>query len=90
MKKLWMLHIEGPDDLVAAPSKEDADRAAKTLNQIYAIVRAERARAGITANGKNLYNYPNVKAVVAEWNGTPDAHVESVARDWPGYDVSMQ
>lgn len=32
MTKLWMLNIQGPDDIVAAPSKDEADAVAAAFN----------------------------------------------------------
>jgi len=32
--KLWAVHVQGPDDVYACESKEQADATAKTFNQI--------------------------------------------------------
>jgi hypothetical protein len=33
--ELWAVHVEGPDDIVAAKSKEDAEREADNLNNLH-------------------------------------------------------
>lgn len=35
MTELWCLHIEGPDDVMAAPSKEEADSVAEASNRYF-------------------------------------------------------
>ena len=39
-EELWCLHILGPDDVHAAPSKEHAERAAERFNEIHGPVAA--------------------------------------------------
>nr|WP_023842422.1 hypothetical protein [Burkholderia sp. M701]BAO18879.1 hypothetical protein [Burkholderia sp. M701] len=82
--KLWMLHIQGPDDIVAAPSKEQADRVAEAFNAFHGEY-ANKRRAEIAASGGDPDNWPNVTAVVVEWAGGPSEHAESVTNYWPDY-----
>lgn len=35
VNELWCLHVLGPDDVHPAPSKEEAERAAKFLSEYY-------------------------------------------------------
>ncbi len=51
--KLWAVHVQGPDDVYACESKEDADATAKTLNQIINQVASPMS--------------PICKATVIEW-----------------------
>ncbi|MHB1641807.1 MAG: hypothetical protein ACYCS8_03985 [Acidithiobacillus sp.] len=51
--KLWAVHVQGPDDVYACESKEDADATAKTLNQIINQVASPMP--------------PLCKATVIEW-----------------------
>lgn len=82
--KLWMLHIQGPDDVVAAPSKNDADRVASAFNA-YWTAHLAKQRAMTEAAGGDPDNWPTVHAVVVEWDSTPAAHARSVAKYWPEY-----
>lgn len=82
--KLWMLHIEGPDDIVAAPSKADADRVAAAFNTYWGAYLAKQ-RAMSVAQGEDPDNWPTINAVVVEWDGTPAEHAESVAKYWSDY-----
>lgn len=61
---LWCLHILGPDDIHAAPSKEHAERAAERFNEIYGPVAAS---AGVMC-----------RAVAAPWPHSPESHAEDV------------
>ncbi|WP_260428241.1 hypothetical protein [Burkholderia sp. Bp9031] len=84
MTKLWMLNIQGPDDVVAAPSKEDADKVAVAFNAYWDAYLAKQ-RAQSVADGRNPDHWPTVTAVVIEWDGTANEHAESVAKYWPEY-----
>jgi hypothetical protein len=79
-----MLHIQGPDDIVAAPSKDDADRVASAFNAHWGAYLAKQ-RAASVAEGKDPDNWPTITAVVVEWDSTPIAHAKSVAKYWPDY-----
>ncbi|WP_321814612.1 MULTISPECIES: hypothetical protein [unclassified Paraburkholderia] len=82
--KLWMLHIQGPDDVVGAPSKDDAEKVAAAFNKIHGEYLA-RKRAETAAAGGDPDNWPTVVAVVAEWDSTAAAHAKSVKKYWPEY-----
>lgn len=82
--KLWMLHIQGPDDVIAAPSKDDAEKVAAAFNA-YWDAYLTKQRAASVAEGKDPDNWPTVTAVVAEWDSTPAAHARSLAKYWPEY-----
>lgn len=84
MTKFWMLNIQGPDDVVAAPSKEDADKVASAFNAYWSAYLAKQ-RAQSVADGRNPDHWPTVTAVVIEWDGSASEHAESVAKYWPEY-----
>ncbi|ENH6337836.1 hypothetical protein ABWH74_001133 [Burkholderia vietnamiensis] len=79
-----MLNIQGPDDVVAAPSKEDADKVASAFNAYWSAYLAKQ-RAQSVADGRNPDHWPTVTAVVIEWDGSASEHAESVAKYWPEY-----
>lgn len=64
---LWCMHIQGPDDLHAAPDFWTALAWAAELNSFI----AEKAAKG---NWKADDNYPLSQAVVRQWTGTPESH----------------
>ncbi|MEA9653040.1 hypothetical protein ABFU65_12205 [Xanthomonas campestris pv. raphani] len=70
---LWCMHILGPDDVHAAPSKAHAEKAAAALNAFHAA-RAEQSE-----------HHPKVEAVVAPWPHSVESHAESVADFIPGW-----
>jgi membrane-bound lytic murein transglycosylase MltF len=82
--KLWMLHIQGPDDVVAAPSKDEAEKVAAAFNNIHGEWLAKRRAETATAGG-DPDNWPTVKAVVVKWDSTAAAHADSVKKYWPEY-----
>jgi hypothetical protein len=82
--KLWMLHIQGPDEIVAAPSKDEAERVAAAFNAYWGAYLAKQ-RAASVAEGKDPDNWPTINAVVIEWDSTPAEHAESVAKYWSDY-----
>lgn len=53
---LWCVHIEGPDDMIPAPSKHEATAACWLLNAAFARMAANQAS-----------DEPLVRAKVAEW-----------------------
>jgi hypothetical protein len=63
-EKLWCVHIEGPDDLVAAPSKELAEEAAKHMN----------------AHFSQNFVDPILRAVVIEWIHSPESHASCLPK----------
>lgn len=74
---LWAVHIEGPDDMRAAPSKDAAEQRAKDINDEY-----ERWRQSLIASP----NPPRWHAVVVPWPHDAPGHAEDVASwdrpDW--------
>ncbi|WP_407070658.1 hypothetical protein [Paraburkholderia rhynchosiae] len=68
-EQLWCVHIEGPDDFVAAVSKEAAEREASAIN-----AHVERSGQGERA--------APVRAVAMEWPFTPESHARAVESDW--------
>ncbi len=70
---LWCMHILGPDDVHAAPSKAHAEKAAAALNAFHAA-REEQSE-----------HDPKVEAVVAPWPHSAESHAESVADFIPGW-----
>lgn len=67
--KLWCVHVQGPDSLIAQPDRETADK------------RAAEWQAGFDAMLARdpSPNDPVLKAVVIEWPYTSRAHAECVA-----------
>lgn len=68
---LWAIHVVGPDDVIAAPSFEEAEDAAKRFNQ---IVRGEMRRDGIIC-----------QAEVIDWPHGAESHAHSLRHNWPEY-----
>lgn len=64
--QLWCVHVEGPDDVYAAASREAARKHADTLNK--AIDRMPHHP-----------DDPICRAVVAVWPHSPESHAESLA-----------
>ncbi|WP_042886367.1 hypothetical protein [Cupriavidus necator] len=78
---IW-LHIQGIDDMVAAPSREEAERVAAAYNRFWTVETARR-KAEIAAEGRNPDFYPTCVAVVVE--DDDEGHAESLAEEWPDY-----
>lgn len=79
-KQLWAMHVQGPDDVWAAPSKERAVAAAKRLNDFWAEKIAT----------KNDPDFPMINAMVVPWNSSPESHAEAVkkwAAEWERTDA---
>lgn len=68
-EQLWCVHIEGPDDFLAAESKEAAEREASAIN------------AYIQQSGEGHRDAP-VRAVAMEWPFTPESHARALESDW--------
>lgn len=81
---LWMVHIQGPDDIVAAPSKEEADKVAAAFNAYWSAY-LDKQRAQSVAEGRNPDHWPTVTAAVVEWDSTPKQHASNLKRYWPDY-----
>lgn len=67
---LWALHIEGPDDVIAARDRAEADERAAEINAAYEQYK-QRPDAGP--------DDPKWCAVVITWPGTATDHAEEVA-----------
>ena len=69
MKKLWAIHIPGPDEHHAAPSQEAASHMASKHN---AAMKEYVA--------KNKLNWPaeSITAEVTEWPFDPESHAEEL------------
>jgi hypothetical protein len=80
MTTIYCLHIPGPDDVYAAPSKEAAEMAAKDWNE---FIRAHRAR--VDAQDANAGVFDDISpplesslASVIEWPHSAESHAEAV------------
>lgn len=69
---LWAVHVHGPDDVLAAESREDAETEAREINEWWATHRAEHpATPGIS---------PNLHAVAEPWPFSDGDHAAGLAR----------
>ncbi|WP_084515477.1 hypothetical protein [Burkholderia sp. WSM2230] len=68
-EQLWCVHIEGPDDFIAADSRDAAEREASAIN------------AYIEGSGEGHSDAP-VRAVAMEWPFTPESHARALESDW--------
>lgn len=66
-RELWCLHIEGPDDVLAAPSREAAQEAAERLQQ------------WLDARPKHELD-PLVRCVVEPWPHSELLHTQDLKR----------
>jgi hypothetical protein len=77
--ELWAVHVQGPDDVLAAATRGDAEREADRINAAWEAYRVHfPVIHGIS---------PDLHAVVIPWDDSPELHVaevERLARD--GYD----
>jgi hypothetical protein len=62
---LWAVHVQGPDDILAAASKESAEEQAAAINRFY-----EEFQRRLTASEFD----PRWHAVVIPWDGTAEEH----------------
>lgn len=67
----WAVHVQGPDDIVAAADRTDADRLASEINEFMAQMMG-RSDASPHA--------PKILAVVVPWKWTAEAHAEALTR----------
>ncbi len=72
-EKLWALHMLGPDDVIAAPSKLAADAVAKNFNDYWEAHKHER--------GHDVH----VVATVVEWPYRPLEHAKDVIASFAEY-----
>jgi hypothetical protein len=70
MTELWCIHVEGPDDIIAMPSKEMAQRDADTMNKNWHN-RSRMSRLD-----------PIFRAVVKLYPGTPAQHDAELRRNY--------
>lgn len=66
---LYAVHIQGPDEIIAAPSERDAKALADKMN------------AWISERIKEFY----CEAVVIKWPYAPASHAEELAKDWANH-----
>lgn len=69
--ELWCVHIEGPDDIVAMPSKAAADIVASQINLDFA---GYKVKYGITIN-----------ATAKRYSYGPEAHQRNLAENYGDY-----
>jgi hypothetical protein len=82
---LWAVHIPGPDDMAAAPSKEAAEYVAKHHNET--VVPALQKFRDSRPEAEHAY-FPPIESCMAyasPWPWDADEHAESVAEDWPEF-----
>lgn len=68
---LYAVHVQGPDDIIAAPSKREAEVLADKLNAFFAEIAQKSGPAA-----------PTIEAVVTEWPGGAMSHAVALAEDW--------
>lgn len=68
--ELWAVHVQGPDDILAAADRTDADRKASEINEV-----AEQIANRPDASPDD----PRLHAVVVPWDGTAEEHAEALA-----------
>lgn len=67
----WAVHVQGPDDIVAAADRTDADRLASEINEFMAQTMGRPDASP---------NDPHLHAVVVPWEWTAEAHAEALTR----------
>lgn len=67
----WAVHVQGPDDMLAAADRTDADRMASEINQV-----AQQIASRPNASPLD----PKLHAVVVPWEHSADAHADALAR----------
>lgn len=68
---LYAVHVQGPDDIIAAPSKREAEVLAEKLNVFFAEIKQKGGPAA-----------PTIEAVVIAWPYAPSSHATMLAHDW--------
>lgn len=69
---LWCVHILGPDDVIAFPDRQSAEREAATINEAMADHAARRPSDD---------NWPLLKAVVEAWPYSSEEHAADIAKN---------
>ncbi|MET3481602.1 hypothetical protein [Methylobacterium sp. 1973] len=72
--RLWYMHIQGPDDVHAAPDFWTALAWAAELNT---AIAQKAAKENWAADG----NYPHTQAVVRRWTWSATEHATMLARE---------
>ena len=67
-KELWCVHIIGPDDLYAAPSKAEAEERVAAQND--------------WINNDPKLRDSGIQAEVLLWPYTPASHAENITQHW--------
>lgn len=73
--ELWAVHVQGPDDVLAAADRTDADRLASEINEFMAQMMGRPDASP---------NDPKILAVVVPWEGTAEHHAEALAEQQKG------
>jgi hypothetical protein len=69
---LYAVHVQGPDDIIAAPNERDAQLLADKLTAHFAEIKKERGD-----------NYPSVLAEVVVWpSSDAKGHAKQLVEDW--------
>jgi hypothetical protein len=68
--ELWAIHVQGPDDIIAAADKASAEQRAKAINDWYAARTQEPDFDPRT--------YPRIHAAVIAWPYAGEAHAEAL------------
>jgi hypothetical protein len=68
---LYAVHVQGPDDIIAAPSKREAEVLAEKLNAFFAEVAQKSGPAA-----------PIIEAVVITWPYGKEGHEAQIYEDW--------
>ena len=72
MSKLWCVHLIGPDDVIAYPDQQSAEREATLINE--ALERRAVAHKGNA-------NWPTPRAVAKIWPWSAEAHAADLAEN---------
>lgn len=68
---LWAVHVQGPDDILAMPSRAAADAYAADVNAAYEQFKNRPDASKYDASWR---------AEVIGWDGTPEEHAEDLTR----------
>jgi hypothetical protein len=69
---LWAVHVQGPDDVIAAAGKAEAERHAQGINDWYERRSKEPDFDPVT--------FPRIRAEVIEYPYSRESHAREVAR----------
>jgi hypothetical protein len=68
---LYAVHVQGPDDIIAAPGKREAEVLADKLNAFFAEIKQKSGPAA-----------PIIEAVVITWPDEPSEHANELEQRW--------